>query len=172
MCVCSYCFLSAAPSGAPRNVHALLVSSRNITVAWDPIACTGEITGYIVQFYKGEGVVSENTTTNRNFTATELRPFTNYSFQVAGFSTNGTGPFTETTNFTTREDSNIHVCMYGSIYDNLQFLELCPTSRLCLNSLLWCSLGVLQETLTESSSVMRSPTELTVVTLLPSTPLT
>ena len=88
-------------------MRTLLVSSRNITVVWDPIACTernGEITGYTVQFYQPEGgVVSENTTNNRNFTVTELQPFTSYIFQVAGFNINGTGPFAETTHFTTRE---------------------------------------------------------------------
>ena len=78
-------------------------------MVWEPITCTernGEITGYRVKYFhqQGGGVVSENTTTNRNFTATELRPHTKYIFQVAGFNTNGTGPFTETTNFT-REES-------------------------------------------------------------------
>ena len=110
--VCSYCFLSAAPSGAPRNVSTLLVSSRSITVVWDPIACTErnrEITGYTVQFYQPGGGVVPEITTNRNFTATGLQPFTSYTFQVAGFNINGTGPFAETTHFATREAGIYHV---------------------------------------------------------------
>ena len=96
-----------APSGAPRNVSTLLVSSQSITVVWDPIACTernGEITGYTVVFHKqGDSSIVPVNTPNQYFIANTLQPFTNYTFRVAGLNINGTGPFTETTHFTTSE---------------------------------------------------------------------
>ena len=82
-------------------------------MVWDPITCTernGEITGYKVKFHeRGGGVVCEETTTNETLTVTELTPYTNYIFQVAGINTNGTGPFIQAVNFTTREDSTYTV---------------------------------------------------------------
>ena len=43
---------------------------------------------------------------NRTFTASELTPYTNYTFRVAGVNDNGTGPFINVTSILTEEESN------------------------------------------------------------------
>ena len=76
------------------------VTSRSVTVTWGTIDCiqrNGEITGYVVQYEGGDmtdgGMTDVNT---RTFEATGLRPFTVYTFQVAGVNDVDTGPFAET----------------------------------------------------------------------------
>ena len=82
------------------------MTSRSITVTWDTIECierNGILTGYTVVFQEpGWANVSSNTV-DRTFSATELTPFTNYTFQVAGVNDVGTGPFTDIITITTDE---------------------------------------------------------------------
>ena len=85
------------------------VTSRSVTVTWGAIDCiqrNGEITGYVVQ-YQEEGGESVNNTVDvedpRFFEASELQPFTMYTFKVAGVNQNGTGPFANVSIFTEEE---------------------------------------------------------------------
>ena len=48
-------------------------------------------------------------TVNRTFSATELTPFTNYTFQVAGVNDVGTGPLTDIITITTDEEGFLNL---------------------------------------------------------------
>ena len=83
-------------------------TSRSISVSWDAIDCierNGEITGYTVEFQRLDAsAVTSVTVVNQTFTASGLTPHTNYIFRVAGFNSNGRGPFTAITRLVTREE--------------------------------------------------------------------
>jgi hypothetical protein len=71
------------------------------------IACierNGDISSYDVQLLvQSTGVMIRDVNVpGLTYTATELKPFTSYTFRVAGVNINGTGPFAERT-FTTAE---------------------------------------------------------------------
>ena len=76
-------------------------------VTWCTIECierNGIITGYTVVFQKQGGAnVPVNTVDRTSFSATELTPFTNYTFQVAGVNYVGIGPLTDIINISTDE---------------------------------------------------------------------
>ena len=77
-------------------------------VTWDPIACierNGEITNYTVEFQEQGGARISVEVMGQSFTADRLRPFTDYTFRVAGVNINGTGPFTNTISITIGEES-------------------------------------------------------------------
>ena len=75
-------------------------------VTWGTIECierNGIITNYIVVIQEQGGANVISSTVDRTFSATELTPFTNYTFQVAGVNDAGTGVFAVLT-ITTDED--------------------------------------------------------------------
>ena len=76
-------------------------------VTWDTIECierNGIITGYTVVFQEQGGA----NVPGRTFSATELTPFTNYIFQVAGVNDAGTGVFAVLT-ITTAEEGLLNL---------------------------------------------------------------
>ena len=76
-------------------------------VTWDTLECierNGIITGYAVVFQEQGGANVPGNTVDRTFSATELTPFTIYTFQVAGINDAGTGPFTDIITITTDEE--------------------------------------------------------------------
>ena len=94
-----------APTGAPRNVTPS-IPSRSIMVTWNTIECSernGIITSYTVVFQEQGGANVPGNTVDRTFSATELTPFTNYTFQVAGVNNVATGPLTDMITITTDE---------------------------------------------------------------------
>ena len=95
-------FSFTAPSGPPVIVMPPIVSSRSITVNWTEIPCiqrNGRIIRYEVEFGpSGIGNIS-----GRSFTANELTPFTNYTFQVHGVNSAGPGPYSNLTITTSEE---------------------------------------------------------------------
>ena len=115
----------------------LTVSSRSITVNWNEIPCiqrNGRIIRYEVEFEpSGEGTIS-----GRSFTADELTPFTNHTFQVRGVNSVGSGPYSDLIFITTSEAGNLleHYtsCMYNTcislcfMLSTPQLLVLCSTS--------------------------------------------
>ena len=65
-------------------------------MTWDTIDCIERnriITNYIVVLQEQGGTNVISSTVDRTFSATELTPFTNYTFQVAGVNDAGTGFF-------------------------------------------------------------------------------
>ena len=90
----------APPTMGPRDVMATQVTSRTVQVTWDTIECihrNGLITDYEVRIREDDSgdivvddMVDSDTTTSM---ASGLRPFTSYTFQVAGVNVDGTGVF-------------------------------------------------------------------------------
>ena len=82
-------------------------------MSWTQIRCierNGPITNYTVELQKVGGAMIPGVVVNRTFTASELTPYTNYTFRVAGVNDNGTGPFSNVTITLTEEESNKLVC--------------------------------------------------------------
>ena len=121
-----------APTGAPRDVTPSM-TSRSITVTWNSIKCierNGMITNYSVVFQEQGGANVSGNIVDGKFTAEQLTPYTDYTFQVAGVNDVDTGPFTNKITITTDEDgllvssnSNYSISTFFP-----QFLVLCQTS--------------------------------------------
>ena len=95
-------FLITAPSGPPQSVMMSSVTSSSITVQWGRVSCidrNSEITGYTVRYGQTGSTttvmesVSGTSDSDRMFTASGLIPRTNYTFEVAAVSSEGSGPF-------------------------------------------------------------------------------
>ena len=100
-------YFSAAPTGTPRNVTPSMKSSRSIMVTWDTIECierNGIITNYTVVFQEQGGADVPGNTVGMIFSAEELTPHANYTFQIAGVNDVGTGLYTSVITVTTAED--------------------------------------------------------------------
>ncbi|XP_046645538.1 neogenin-like isoform X3 [Daphnia pulicaria] len=89
---------SSLPS-APRDVEALIVSSRFVTLRWkEPVRTNGQIIGYSI-FYRQEGSERErvvNTSRSRleEVNVPGLQPGKKYSLRVAAFNEAGAGAST------------------------------------------------------------------------------
>ena len=106
-------------------------------VTWGTIECierNGIITGYTVVFqleHDGANVLGNGNIIGRTFSATELTPFTNYTFQVAGVNEVGTGPDTDMITITIDEEGELNSCYVQiDISPHMQHLVLCQTSLL------------------------------------------
>ena len=78
-------------------------------MSWTQISCierNGAITSYRLEFQEVGGAMIPGVVVNRTFTASELTPYRNYTFRVAGVNDNGTGPFSNITSILTEEESN------------------------------------------------------------------
>ena len=96
------------PTGAPQNV-TFSATSRNVSVLWLFINCTernGLITKYTVMF-QSESELIITSINETSFTASGLIPYTNYTFQVAGVNSNGTGPYSDVITILTSEEGNL-----------------------------------------------------------------
>ena len=103
---CNYVILQE-PTEAPFVDVDPIVTSRSVNVTWDVIECierNGIITNYTVVFNELDGTAIPGEVMGQSFTATELTPYTSYTFQVAGVSINGAGPFSDVTTILTDED--------------------------------------------------------------------
>ena len=83
------------------------MTSRSVNVTWDVIECiesNGIITNYTVVFKELDGTAIPGEVMGQSFTATELTPYTSYTFQVAGVNSNGAGPHSNVTTILTDED--------------------------------------------------------------------
>ncbi len=94
----SNCSLFAAPTGSPGVPTASVIMSTNITLTWTEIDCldrNGVITSYIILYR--EGTIRNITITSPSSATThlisDLKPFTEYTFIVAGVNSVGTGPY-------------------------------------------------------------------------------
>ena len=89
------------------------MTPRTITVNWDEITCierNGAITDYPVELKKegvGEPIPGMLTINERRFFAdgSQIIPFTNYTFRVAGLTAQGQGPYSEIMTIQTLESS-------------------------------------------------------------------
>uniref|UniRef100_A0A8C3H9Y5 Neogenin n=1 Tax=Chrysemys picta bellii TaxID=8478 RepID=A0A8C3H9Y5_CHRPI len=93
--------LSDVPSAAPQNLSLEVRNSKSIMIHWQtPPAGThnGQITGYKIRYRKAsrKSEVSESIGGTQLFQLIEgLERGTEYSFRVAAFTSNGTGPATD-----------------------------------------------------------------------------
>ncbi len=80
-------------------------------VTWNAIECidrNGMITGYVVEFQRVDGTATtDGQVVDQTFTASELRPFTNYTFRVRGGNSAGMGPYTNAITIRTDEDGKL-----------------------------------------------------------------
>ena len=91
-----------APTGSPGVPTASMTMSTSITLTWTEIDVAernGVITSYIIQYREG---VNRNITINTQSKSTThlitgLKPFTQYTFTVAGVNSVNTGPFSNKT---------------------------------------------------------------------------
>ena len=101
----------SAPTGSPGVPTAYQIMSTNITLTWTQIDVSqrnGIITSYIIEY--GEGISREMTITTQSSATTHLitglKPFTNYTFTIAGVNSANTGPFSTASEIIrTAEDS-------------------------------------------------------------------
>ena len=97
-------FNLSVPSGMPQPLMMLQRNDSSITVQWDRVSCidrNSETTGYTVRYGQTGSTttvtvmdsVSGTSDSDRMFTASGLMARTNYTFEVAAVSSEGTGPF-------------------------------------------------------------------------------
>ena len=127
------------------------MTSKSVSVSWNDIECierNGMITNYTVEFSSLEGSVIPGVlmVDERRFTASGLTPFTNYTFQVAGINSNGTGPFSNVTTIETAEDSMFNIDLNCTlftftIFNIFYFIVSGPVSDL-RSTLKFTSIGI------------------------------
>lgn len=87
---------SPAPSGPPRNLHAVTNSSSSIILYWRPPSIdqqNGEITSYIIRFRGTDPSYTQIITQNNStLLITGLQAFTVYEFMVQARNNIGVGP--------------------------------------------------------------------------------
>ena len=102
-------FSTTAPSAAPTSVRVSEVTFSEITLQWEIIPClqqNGDITGYSVRYYVGDGYTEKMTVSGGNTTEVTISGLASssaYSVKVAGVNTGGTGVYSDPLNVTTRE---------------------------------------------------------------------
>ena len=89
-----------APTGAPGTPTSSAATSRTLTLDWTAIAClmrNGAITNYIIQYGEGSNrnETVDMTSTSLTFMVQGLKPFTEYTFTVAGVNSVNTGPMSD-----------------------------------------------------------------------------
>ncbi|XP_045548618.1 netrin receptor DCC isoform X4 [Salmo salar] len=92
--------LSDVPSGPPQNISLEVVLSRSIKVSWQPPppnSQNGFITGYKLRYRKTGRRGDQEAIEPNNFwyLFTGLEKGSQYSFQIAAMTANGTGPASE-----------------------------------------------------------------------------
>ena len=99
-------------------------TSTSITVTWDEIDCidrNGVIDGYTVEYQPvGGDATTEVVMGISTFTASDLRPFTNYMFRVRGGNSDVMmGPYSNRITIHTSEDGEFHHNNFPNIGLNL-----------------------------------------------------
>ena len=104
----------------PQPLMMLQRNHSSITVQWGRVSCidrNSEITGYTVQYGQTGSTtnvmesVSGTSDSDRIFTASRLIPSTNYTFEVAAVSSEGTGPFSTGTTVKTMKGIIFYVVL-------------------------------------------------------------
>ena len=112
-----------APDAPPTNVTTVDVTSSNITVQWGPVDCihqNGDITGYSMQY----GVQTSGSTqtiievpggATTQHTISGLQCASNYSIEVAGINSAGTGVYSNKILIVT-EGIIFHILLHCNYY--------------------------------------------------------
>lgn len=109
MCWCPH----VAPTGAPGGlVYAATATSVHVT--WSTIDCIGRnglITHYVPRLSEVGGMSIQGEVVGRSFSASDLTPYTNYTFKVAGVNSNGTGPYSTPIAIQTSQEGKCSICL-------------------------------------------------------------
>ncbi|XP_048024016.1 phosphatidylinositol phosphatase PTPRQ isoform X2 [Megalobrama amblycephala] len=82
----------AAPEDPPQNVLLRNITSKSLSLIWDPPKITTGRFSYVIQLHSSEGFISENSTIDQAFIYTGLTPYTQYYIHVMAKSAGATGP--------------------------------------------------------------------------------
>ena len=103
-------FSSSAPEAAPDNVVATALNATAANVSWGDIPeekRMGVIKGYSLQYFEATDPTASKTQhldkDCHSKVLTELKPYTNYSVMVSGYTSAGKGNDSEPVLFTTGE---------------------------------------------------------------------
>ena len=96
-----------APSKAPRNLRILNITDVSASATWKPLTVTflnGKLINYVVNLKEKNGNDLKSYETNKEqFEFRILRPYTDYSVQVAACTSAGCGTMSTDSYFTTLE---------------------------------------------------------------------
>ncbi|XP_071538790.1 cell adhesion molecule Dscam2-like isoform X2 [Panulirus ornatus] len=101
--------LEDVPSAAPSALRCAPMTAHSVLVSWDalkPASARGHLLGYRVLYAPADRAteLSGETTSSVSVALRGLRPYTNHSLQVVGFTRVGEGPPSEPVFCTTEED--------------------------------------------------------------------
>ncbi|KAA0715211.1 Phosphatidylinositol phosphatase PTPRQ [Triplophysa tibetana] len=82
----------AAPEDPPQNIMVRNITSRSLSLSWDPPKIITGRFSYVIQLNSSTGFISENSTIDPMFTYTGLTPYTLYYIHVMAKSAGATGP--------------------------------------------------------------------------------
>ena len=88
--------LSAAPTGPPQNIIALVVEATSLTLSWEPPVASeqnGIITSYDIEMTTETGEIFDFSTSSTTYTISNLEPYKIYQFVIAALTMSGQGPF-------------------------------------------------------------------------------
>ncbi|XP_016403102.1 phosphatidylinositol phosphatase PTPRQ [Sinocyclocheilus rhinocerous] len=82
----------AAPEDPPQNVVFRNITSKSLSLTWDPPKIITGRFSYVIQLHSSEEFISENGTIEQVFMYTGLTPYTQYYIRVMAKSAGATGP--------------------------------------------------------------------------------
>ncbi|XP_066541701.1 LOW QUALITY PROTEIN: phosphatidylinositol phosphatase PTPRQ [Hoplias malabaricus] len=86
----------AAPEDSPQNLSVWNITSKSLSLFWEPPTIITGRFSYVIQLYGPAGFISENSTSEQIFVYTGLTPYTLYRVVVMAKSAGATGPAAET----------------------------------------------------------------------------
>ncbi|XP_073786320.1 phosphatidylinositol phosphatase PTPRQ isoform X4 [Danio rerio] len=82
----------AAPEDPPQNVVLRNITSKSVSLTWEPPKIITGRFSYVIQLHSSEGLISENSTIDQMFIYTGLTPYTTYYIHVMAKSAGAAGP--------------------------------------------------------------------------------
>ncbi|KAL6478813.1 hypothetical protein MHYP_G00122460 [Metynnis hypsauchen] len=86
----------AAPEDSPQNLSVWNITSKSLSLSWEPPTIITGRFSYVIQLYGPTGFINENNTSEQTFVYTGLTPYTPYRVSVMAKSAGATGPAAET----------------------------------------------------------------------------
>ncbi|KAL7870971.1 hypothetical protein SRHO_G00084680 [Serrasalmus rhombeus] len=86
----------AAPEDSPQNLSVWNITSKSLSLSWEPPTIITGRFSYVIQLYGPTGFINENSTSEQTFMYMGLTPYTRYRISVMARSAGATGPAAET----------------------------------------------------------------------------
>ncbi|XP_062861138.1 phosphatidylinositol phosphatase PTPRQ [Trichomycterus rosablanca] len=86
----------SAPENSPNNLSVQNITSRSLSLSWEPPTIITGRFSYLIQLYGPTGLISENSTSEQTIFYTGLTPYTRYRAVVMARSAGANGPASET----------------------------------------------------------------------------